>query len=187
MTRVEWFLAFALAYGFRAFDVEVYYYRILPASDNYGLARHVGTGIDFLMRNVGGNVNEVSGVCLIAKLQVIAPAHAGTTSNDIDDGLQFAVVVGSGFGVRLNHYGAGPQFTGPCACLRDGGGSRHSWRLGCIGVKFPSPHNFYTMLFPVQLLPSHCETTNGVFQRRAFDASKRRISKALRPPTSVAL
>jgi hypothetical protein len=68
MTRVEWLLASALIYRLRALDVEVHNHGILPASDYHGFTRHIGTGVNFLMRDVGLNVNEISRVCLIAKL-----------------------------------------------------------------------------------------------------------------------
>jgi hypothetical protein len=68
MTRVEWFLASALIHRLRTLDVQIHNHGILPASDYHCFTRHIWAGVDFLMRDVGRNVNEISGVCLIAKL-----------------------------------------------------------------------------------------------------------------------
>ena len=49
--------------------------RFCPASDFQGLAGHIWAGIDFFVRDVRRNVNEISRVGLIAVLYPIAPAH----------------------------------------------------------------------------------------------------------------
>ena len=68
MTRVEWLFVSALIYRLRTLDVEIHDHRILPASDDHRFTRHIWTRVNFLMRNVGRNVNEVSRLCLIAEL-----------------------------------------------------------------------------------------------------------------------
>ena len=106
--RVEWFLVAAVAHGFRTLDVQVHDYRILSASDYHGLARHIGPGVDFLMRDVGRNVDEISGIGLFAEFQMIAPADARATSDHVNDRLQFAVMMRARPGVRLNDYRTSP-------------------------------------------------------------------------------
>ena len=131
---MEWFFASALIYRLRTLDVEIHDHRILPASDYHSFTRHIWTGVNFLMRDVRRNVNEISRVCLTAELQAITPAHAGTTSHDVDHGLQFAMMVRSGFGVRLNNYGTSPQLTGSCTRVRYSSSPCHSRALRCVGI-----------------------------------------------------
>jgi hypothetical protein len=65
---VEWFLATALTDRLRTLDFQVHDDRILPASHYHRLTWHIHTGVDFLMRDVGRYINEISGVSLIAEL-----------------------------------------------------------------------------------------------------------------------
>lgn len=152
-SRVEWFLASALIHRFRTLNVEIHNYRILPTSDYHSFTWHVGASIDLLMRDIGWNVNEIPGVSLVAELQTIAPAHARTPSHDINHCLQFAVVVGTCFCVRLNNYGTSPQLTGPCTRAGNSGRPRHSGGLGRVGIQFPGSHNFHAVLFPIHSCP----------------------------------
>jgi hypothetical protein len=68
MERVEGLLACILSYRLRTLDVQIYDHGILPAPDYYRFTRDIWPGIDFLMRDVGGNVNEVSWVGFVAEL-----------------------------------------------------------------------------------------------------------------------
>jgi hypothetical protein len=65
---VEWFLATALTDRLRTLDFQVHHDRILPTSHYHGLTRYIHAGVDFLMRDVGRYINEVSGVGFIAEL-----------------------------------------------------------------------------------------------------------------------
>jgi hypothetical protein len=65
---VEWFLATALSRRFWALDVQVHDNGILPTSHHHGLTRDILAGVDFLMRDKGWYVDEISGVSLVAKL-----------------------------------------------------------------------------------------------------------------------
>lgn len=77
------------------------------------------------MRHVRRHEDEVPLARLGDKLQLVAPPHARAAFDDVDDRLEVAVVVGAGFGVRVDLHGAGPEFLGaaPGACGRDGGGA----------------------------------------------------------------
>jgi hypothetical protein len=68
MARVEWFLAYALICRLGTLDVEIHDDRILSASDYHCFTRHIWAGVNFLMRDVGRNVNEISRRGLIAEL-----------------------------------------------------------------------------------------------------------------------
>jgi hypothetical protein len=65
---VEWLLASALVDRLRTLDIQIDNHRILSASDDYRFTRHICAGVNFLMRDVGWNVNEIPRVCLIAEL-----------------------------------------------------------------------------------------------------------------------
>jgi hypothetical protein len=105
---VKRFLTWAFARGLGTLDIQIHDNRILPASDDHSLARHVRVSIDFLMRDVWRNVNEIPGASLIAELQLIAPAHARPAPNDVKHRFQLAVVVSAGFGIWLHDYSSGP-------------------------------------------------------------------------------
>src|SRR5215471_9213876 len=68
MTWVEWLVAYILNDRFGALDLQIHHHGILAAPDYHGFTRNIWTGINFLMRDVGRNVNEVSWVGLIAEL-----------------------------------------------------------------------------------------------------------------------
>src|SRR5450755_2946907 len=159
---MEWFLAAALTYGLGTLDIQIHHKRILPASHDHSLTRHIWAGVDFLMRDVGWNVNEISRTGLITELQPVAPAHSRMTADDVNHRLQFAMVVGAGFGVRLNHNGTGPQLTGPGTRMSDGGCPRHSRGLGRVGVQFSRMHDLYAVLFPVHVHLSFPDPFNPV-------------------------
>ena len=100
--RVEWFLVAARTHRLWTLDIQIHDNRILPASDHHRLTRYIYPGIDFLMRDVGRNINEIARAGFVAELQPITPAHAGPTADDVYNSFQFAMMVRAGLGVRLN-------------------------------------------------------------------------------------
>jgi len=129
---MECFLIAGLTQRLWTRDIQIHHNRILPASYDYCLTRHVWAGIDFLVGYERRNVDEISRVGLIAELQPITPSHACTTSDDIDHCFQFSMMVGASFGVRLDHYSTCPQLTCPSTRMRDSCGPCHSRSLRCI-------------------------------------------------------
>jgi hypothetical protein len=95
-----------------------------------------GTGIDFLMRHVGRDKNEIAGIRFASKLQSVTPAHSRLGAHDIDYAFEVAVVMSAGFRIGLDRDRACPQFFGPgaggwppcdpCPALR-----ARSGRAGC--------------------------------------------------------
>lgn len=67
-TRVEWFFIGLVSQGLGTLDIEVHNNRFLAASDDHSLTRHIGPGVDFLMRNVRRNINEISRIGFVAEL-----------------------------------------------------------------------------------------------------------------------
>ena len=168
MTRMELLLAFAVIYRLRTLDVQIHHHGFLPASDHNRFTRHIQAGVNFLMRDVGRNVNEVSRVCLIAEFQAITPSHAGTTSHDVDHRLQFAMMVGTSLGVGLYDDGTRPQLAGSGTSVSDGGGPSHSWSLGRVRIQVSRVHDLYAMFLPVQ-----CSILQGpaTIKTRHYDGS----------------
>lgn len=177
MVRMERSVAGALTCRFRTFDVEIHDHRILPASDDHSFAWHIRTGVNFLVRDVRRNVNEISRRRFVAELQMISPAHPRTTSHNVDHRLQFAVMVGRRFGVRLNHYRTSPQLTSACSRVRNGRCPRHSRGLRCVAVQFPSPHNFHAVLFPIQVFTPSTEQDSKEYPSTAFQTQVRPLAE----------
>lgn len=68
LARVKGSLVCALTYRFRTLDLEIHDHRILPASNYHSFAWHIRTGVNFLMRDVRRNVNEIPGACFVTEL-----------------------------------------------------------------------------------------------------------------------
>ena len=149
---MEWFLAVSLTDRLGTLDIQIHDHRILPASDDDGFAGDIPTGIEFLMWDIGRHVNEVPRTGLITELYPIAPAHARTTSDDVKHRLQFAMMVGTRSGVRLNDYGTGPQLARASTGVSNGGSSGHSRGLRRVRVQLTRVDDLYSMFFPVQCL-----------------------------------
>jgi len=67
--------------------------------------------VDFLVRDIGRDVNEIARTGFGDEFERVAPAHAGVAADDVKDALDRAVVVvGAGLGLGMDDYGAGPQF-----------------------------------------------------------------------------
>src|SRR5262249_39272877 len=72
-------------------------------------------GIDLLMRHERWHIDKVARSCFRSEFEMLAPAHPCPPPDDVNHGLQFAMMVWARFGVGLDRKGAGPQFarTGP--------------------------------------------------------------------------
>jgi hypothetical protein len=134
---------------FGAGDVEIYDDGFLAAADDYGFDGFVFFGVEFLMGDVGRDVDEVAGAGFVDEFEVIAPAETGATADDVDYGFEFAVMVGAGFGVGMDDDGAGPEFLRADAGVRDGFGAGHAGGLRGVGVEVVGADNAQAVLFPV--------------------------------------
>src|SRR5580693_266802 len=175
---MECFLVAGLTQWLCTRDIQIHDNRILPTSYDHRLTRHVWAGIDFLMGYVRRNVDEISSIGLIAELQPITPPHACTTSDDIDHCFQFSMMVGTSFGVRLDHYCTCPQLTCPSTRMRDSCGPCHSRRLSCICVQLPHVPDPYTVLFPVHRLSTSARLRSQSSLPAAFRILARTNSKS---------
>ena len=81
--------------GLRLFDgsdVQVHHHWVLAAAHEHALQQLI-RGVDFLMRDVRRDVDEVPWASFCQKLQAFAPAHAGLSLDDVNDRLKPTVVV----------------------------------------------------------------------------------------------
>ena len=130
-------------------DVQVDHDGFLTASHQDRFHWFVALGVDFLMGNVGRNVNEVAGTGFGDKFKPVAPTEAGTSPDDIKDGLQLSMVVRSGLGLRLHDHGSRPNLRGSGASVSDCRRPRHARSLRGIGIEFVRTYDADTMLLPV--------------------------------------
>src|SRR5258707_13263900 len=114
---------------------EVDHHRLLAAAAKHAGERLGVAGFDFLVRDVGRDVDEVAGAGLGDELEPLAPAHAGFAADDVDDALDRAVVVGAGPGPGVDDDGAGPELLGAGAGVGDGGRPVHARGLGSVEVE----------------------------------------------------
>lgn len=137
---------------FRLFDrvqVEVDDDRFLIAANKDTDQRLVGFGVDLLMGNEGRDIDEVAGFGFGKVFEVVAPAHPGTPAEDVDDALQFAVMMRAGFGVGLDADCPGPEFIGPGFGVVDGSGTGHALGLGRVHVEVGAFDDAHAVLAPV--------------------------------------
>jgi hypothetical protein len=65
---VKWFLVAFLTQRLGTLDIQIDDNGILSAPDDHGFTRDVWAGIDFLVWDVGRNINEIAGFGFVAKL-----------------------------------------------------------------------------------------------------------------------
>jgi hypothetical protein len=93
---------------FGARDIQIDDDGLLSTANDYCLYRLVFAGVQFLMRNVGRNVDEVSGAGFIDELEIVSPAKAGAAAHDIDDSFELSVMMWAGLGVGMHDHGSCP-------------------------------------------------------------------------------
>src|SRR5579862_1653332 len=93
---------------FGALDLQIHYNRVLPAADHHGLHGSLRTRIQFLVRHIGRDVDKVPGIGLGEVFQIFAPPKSSAAAHDIQHGLEIAMMMRSGLGVRGDHDGPSP-------------------------------------------------------------------------------
>ena len=127
----------------------------LAASNQDAFERLVGVCIDFLVRHVRRDVDEIARARFGRELEMIAPSHARFAFDDVDDALEFAVVMRAGLRIGMNAYGAGPELrrTGPRVSNR--GSAIHPGRLRRVRVEFAGMNDANSVMFPIKILVAH--------------------------------
>jgi len=100
-------------------DVEIDDQPLLATSGQHAAQLHLLARVDFLMRYVGGHVDEIPRPRLGDEFQPLAPAQARKAADHVDHAFEIAVMVRSRLRFRLDGDRAGPQFPGTGACSRD--------------------------------------------------------------------
>ena len=112
------------------------------------------------MRNVGRNIYEIPRSGFITELQMLAPAHTGAASHDVEDGFELAMMMRSGFRSRLHNDRTRPKLRRTRARVSNGRSARHSRSLRRVWVKFASPYDLYTVILPVPYTGIHSHYAN---------------------------
>lgn len=134
---------------FGAGDVEVDDDGFLAAADDDSFNGFVGAGVEFLVGDVGWDVDEIAGAGFVDEFEVVSPAEAGAAAYDVNDGFEFAVMVGAGFGVGMNGDRAGPEFSGADFGVGDGFGAGHAGSLEGVGIELAVADDAEAVEFPV--------------------------------------
>src|SRR6516164_8184667 len=110
--------------------------------DSFATAAHqdafqdlISTGVDFLMRHVGRNKNEIARIGFGGKFQSLAPAHACLAAHHINDAFQMAMVVCPGLRIRFDRYRTCPQLLCARASEVDRRLAIHAWCRGHVGIE----------------------------------------------------
>lgn len=108
---------------------------LVIASHQNALQGLVLISINLLMRHIRRHKYEVPRSSFSSELEFLAPPHACFALDDVNYRLQMAVVVGTGFGVRVDVHCACPDLLGSGASEVDSGRAVHAWRLRCVAVE----------------------------------------------------
>ena len=128
--------------GFWSAHIQIDNNRILSVSHNYSFANLIWTCIDLLVRHVRWNVNKVPGPGFLGKFQLVAPAHSNSALDDVENSLQFSMVMRPGLGIGLNQHSTGPQSVCSSSRMGDGGSARHARCLWRIQIKLIRMNDF---------------------------------------------
>ena len=134
---------------FHWFDVQVHHHGFVVAAHQHTLQRLIAAGVDFLVRNVRRDEDEVAGVGLGDKLQLLAPAHPGLAAHNVNHAFQRAVVMRAGLGVGVNIDGASPDLLRADTGLIDRRGAVHPRRLRRVGIQLIALDHPHTVQPPI--------------------------------------
>src|SRR5579862_3079331 len=73
--------------------------RFLAAADHHCFHRDIRVGVDFLVRHVRRNEDEVAGTGLVDEFQLLAPPESSASFDDIQHRFEISVMMRSGFGI----------------------------------------------------------------------------------------
>ena len=173
---VKWVVLGSVGNVLRTWNVQIDDDGILTTAHDHCLHWLVLTRVQFLVRNVGRNIDEVTRTRLIDELQMISPAKARTAPYDVDHGFQFPMMMRAGLGIGLHHHRSRPELLRADSGTRNGFGAGHTGSLRRVGVQLVAPNDTQTVVFPIgffvgaQILnglrfPSVVTATNDTIKR----------------------
>src|SRR5271156_3363539 len=102
------------------------------------------------MRNVGRDVDEISGAGFINELKIVSPAKASAAADDVNHGFELSVMMRAGLGIGMNYDGSRPEFLCADAGAGNGFGAGHAGGLRRVGVEFAAADDAQAVSFPVE-------------------------------------
>src|SRR5215207_9324693 len=96
--------------------------------------RFVPARINLLMGNERRHIDEVARPTFGDEFEALSPPHPRAATDYVDHALQFSVVMGTGFSVRVDRDGTCPQLVCAGRGMRDGRSTGHARRLGGIKI-----------------------------------------------------
>ena len=107
-------------------NVEVYDEPLLATACQHTVECEIVARVDFLVRNVRRDVDEIALRGFCDKLEMITPTQASQPVDDLDDALEITVVVRARLGFRIDRDGTGPELASSSALRRHGGAPVHA-------------------------------------------------------------
>src|SRR5215212_8474940 len=123
-----------LLWRLSGWNVEINNDRLLIITHHDAGQRFVPARINLLMGNERRHIDEVARPGFGYELEALSPPHPRPTVYHVDHALQFSMVMGAGFGVRMDRDGTRPQLVCAGRGMRDGRRTCHARRLGGIKI-----------------------------------------------------
>jgi hypothetical protein len=133
---------------FDGFDIEIDHNRFPIAADKDTFENLLAAGIDLLMWHERRDIYEVAGSCFGGELQLLSPAHAGTTFDYVDHALKGPMMMCSRFGIGMYVDCTGPQLLGSDTRKVDGSLAVHARCLSSVGIQGLAWNDPYTIMLP---------------------------------------
>jgi DNA-binding response OmpR family regulator len=133
---------------FDTLDIQVVYETTLAAARQHALQLEVGARIDLLVGHVRRHVDEITCGSFGFEFEALAPAQSGNPVENVDHGLQVAVVMGTGLRLRINSESAGPELRRARVRRRHRGDAMQARRLGYVGIELFGADDPHTVCSP---------------------------------------
>ncbi len=115
-------------------DIEINHDRLLVIAHDDTAKWFVLARIDLLMGNERWHVDEVARPSFGNELEALPPPHPRPTTYHVDHALQFPMVMGTCFSVRVDLDGTRPQFVCAGRGMRNSRRTCHTRRLGGVEI-----------------------------------------------------
>src|SRR5262249_27952514 len=130
-------------------DVEINHDRFLTAPNDDTLERFIRLCIDLLVRDIRRHEDEIARAGFRGKFEAISPSHTRPPLHDINDALEFSVMMSAGLSVWMYADRSRPQLVCSGNCVIDRGRAIHAGRLRSIRVELSRLHYSHSVEAPV--------------------------------------